>query len=47
MNPTLPNHSIEPTEASRSGQSQSVAQRRLASAAHADRSVQPFKGDGV
>jgi len=34
-----PNHSIEPTEASRSVHSQIVAQRRLASAAHADRSA--------
>lgn len=32
-----PNHSIEPTEASRSGQAQFVAQLRLASAAHAER----------
>jgi hypothetical protein len=31
-----PNHSIERTEASRSAQSQSVARRRLASAAHAE-----------
>jgi hypothetical protein len=31
------NHSMEPTGASRSGQSQFASQRRLAPAAHADR----------
>jgi hypothetical protein len=34
-----PNNSIEPTEASRLGQPQFVAQWRLASAAHAERSA--------
>jgi hypothetical protein len=34
-----PNHSIEPTQASRSAQSQIVGQRRLAWAGHGGRSA--------